>query len=46
VDRGDLDAGGPRQGLGGGALAVGIVLVGGSPRPGLSFSVHTGIWRP
>jgi N-acetylneuraminic acid mutarotase len=35
-----------RHGLGGGVLAVGIVLVGGGPRPGLGFSVHTGIWRP
>jgi N-acetylneuraminic acid mutarotase len=35
-----------RHGLGGGALDDGIVLVGGGPRPGLSFSAHTGIWRP
>lgn len=35
-----------RHGLGAAALPDGIVLVGGGPRTGLSFSATTEIWRP
>jgi N-acetylneuraminic acid mutarotase len=35
-----------RHGLGGTALDGGIVLVGGGPRAGLSFSARTDLWRP
>jgi N-acetylneuraminic acid mutarotase len=37
---------GGRHGLGGAALADGIVLVGGGPDPGFSYSADTVIWRP